>query len=97
MCASMSFQVGAFGIDFIAAVEVTAMNPTLLQWIWRFYLSTYNHRVFCPVKDKKKKKNVFINGLCLECSSCFNHKGSEPYHTVNLKAFSMACTIDDLR
>ncbi len=43
MCASMSFKVGAFGIDFIAAIEVTAMNPTLLRWIWRLYLSTYNH------------------------------------------------------
>lgn len=54
MCASVSFQVGAFGIDFIAAIEVTSMNSTLLQWIWRLYLSTYNHWVcVSPVKDKK--------------------------------------------
>lgn len=30
MCASVSFQMGAFGVDFIAPVKVTAMNSTLL-------------------------------------------------------------------
>lgn len=60
MCTSMSFQVGAFGINFIAAVEVTAMNSTLLRWVWRFYLSTYNHRVCVyPVKDKKEEECIY--------------------------------------
>lgn len=30
MCASVSFEMGAFGVDFIAPVKVAPMNPTLL-------------------------------------------------------------------
>lgn len=30
MCASVSFQMGTFGVDFVAPIKVTAMNSTLL-------------------------------------------------------------------